>query len=218
MGKRILYVGLSRSKSRWKIGSFLIRFVETPRSLFNPQSWAALYHSSHAFIVYPAHSNRPFYLVNEAAGAMVRFVSQPHFDDHAQITRLYKFEFDRAVYKRIQTYGELHLGAPYAFLENAGIVLVRLAKLFGGRQILNPFGVGDRAQKCTELVVRNVLSHVVALDELPLALLQERGHVLPEDVELIGVRDIEEILEYLADGDLCERVDVSSALRIGKAA
>jgi hypothetical protein len=206
MQKRTLFVGLSRPR-KFKVGSFLIRFVEG--------NWGSLYPASHAFSITPSHPGRPFYLVNEAAGSMVRFVSQPHFEDHAEITALYRFEFDKPTYNLIRTYGELHAGAPYAFLENLGIAFVRVAKLFG-KAIPNPFGSGEGAQKCTELVIRNIVSRVASLKDLQTDLYNERGHLLPADIESMGVRDIFEILEFLADGNLCERADLSTSLRIVK--
>lgn len=215
MGKRILYVGLSRPKT-FKIGSVLIRWAESPKELFNPQSWFALFNSSHVFSLFPAHPRRPFYLVNEAAGTMVRWISQPHFEDHAAILNLYRFEFDEATYRLIRTYGELHAGAPYAFAENIGIAFVRVVKLITGKTIANPFGAGEGIQKCSELIIRNIVSRVAALPQLRTDLFNERGHVLPSDIEVIGVRDIYEVLEYLADGLVCERVPTDSVLRIGE--
>lgn len=212
-----LYVGLSAPDDKKKLGSILIRWAEQPKSL-DPRSWFKLWFASHTFIVFPAHRYRPFYLVNEAAGTSVRWISQPHFEAHAEIVRLYRFKFSRLQYKALKLYGELHSGAPYSFMENVGIGVVRLVKLFTGRTIANPFGSGEGAQKCSELVVRNVVLRFLKekdldMKDLSVAVWNERGYALGTDLDTIGVLDIFEILEFMADQGWCARVDADDPMR-----
>lgn len=218
MDARILYVGLSSPHDKHKIGSLLIRWAEQPKTL-NPRTWFKLWFASHTFIIFPAHRYRPFYLVNEAAGTQIRWLSQAHFESHAQILKLYKFTFDRLEYKALKLYGEFHSGAPYSFKENIGIAWVRLVKLFTGKTIANPFGAGEGAQKCSELVVRNVFTRVLKEHGLDLKmfsvmLYNERGHLIPADIDSIGVLDIAEALEQMAALGWCERADVNDPMRV----
>lgn len=212
MQKRALFVGFSRAKSKWKIGSILIRWAEAPRSLFSVTSWLSLYRASHVFAVFPKTPGRPFYMVNEAAGTELRFVSQPNFEDHALVTDLYRFEFSDEVYRAIKLYGALHAGSPYAFFENVGIVWVRLVQAFTNKTIPNPFGVGERAQKCSEFVVRNIVERVMPLKTLSVEVFNDVGYELPADIENIGVRDISVILDYLVRKGLCVQVPVWAGL------
>lgn len=219
MEKRTLYVGLSAPDDKKKIGSIIIRWAEQPKELFNPRTWFKLWFASHTFIVFPAHRYRPFYLVNEAAGTSVRWISQPHFEDHAEVVKLYRFEFDRLEYKALKLYGELHSGAPYSFMENVGIAWVRLVKLLTGRTVKNPFGSGEGAQKCSELVMRNVVLRFlqpknIDLKALSILIWNERGYELPTDIDTIGVLDIYEVLELMADAGFCERVPADDPMRV----
>jgi hypothetical protein len=146
-------------------------------------------------------------------------MSQPHFEDHAAILKLYKFNFELLEYKALKLYGELHSGAPYSFLENLGIAWVRLVQLFTGRTVRNPFGIGEGAQKCSELVMRNVIlrflrSYDIDLDALSLLIYAKEGYHLTLDVDTIGVRDIFIVLEYMADEGLIEKVPVTDAMRV----
>ncbi len=219
MNERILFVGLSAPHDKKKIGSLIIRWAEQPKELLSPSSWFKLWFASHTFIVFPAHRYRPFYLVNEAAGTMVRWIAQPHFEDHAEVVRLYKFKFDRLEYKALKLYGELHSGAPYSFMENVGIAWVRLVKLLTGKTVRNPFGSGEGAQKCSELVMRNVILRFlqpknIDLKALSILIWNERGYELPTDIDTIGVLDIYEVLELMADAGFCERVPADDPMRV----
>lgn len=209
-----LYAGLSRAVKSWQPICLLIRWAEAP-------TFFSLFDSSHVFTVYPAHVGRPFYLVNEAAGSMIRWVSEPHFQRHSEITHLYKFKMPRDAYHRIKGFGELYAGAPYATMENLGILVVRLFKLLGMR-IKNPFARGAKAQKCSELVMRTVMLEYFALTFGPdfnLKMLQmnvvnDRGYALPLDLDLFGVADLFEVFEWLKDGGYIEKINVSHEMKI----
>lgn len=205
MERRTLYVGLSKP-CKVKIFSILIRWAESPKKLFRPATWFKLYHSSHVFTLYPAKPSRPFFMVQEAAGVQVRFMSQENFLRHSQFTKLYEFNLSKPLYDDIKTYGERFAGTPYALMENVGIALVRLLKIFG-ILIANPFSVGEDAQKCSEIVARNIILRMLDcnIQTLSSVLAEERGVDIPDCLDTVGVRDIEEALEMLADWGVIER-------------
>jgi len=172
----------------------------------DPKTWFSLYHSSHIFILFPAKPSRPFFMVQEAAGTQVRWMSQGNFLNHSQFTRLYEFNLPKPLYDEIKTYGERFAGSPYALMENVGIAIVRLLKTFG-ILIANPFAVGEKAQKCSELVCRNVILRMQDwnIETLAHTLKKEKGIIIPPDLDMVGVRDIEAALELLADWTIIER-------------
>lgn len=192
------YIGFSRARSPLKIFSFLIRWAEMPKT-FNPLSWLKLYHSSHCFTLYPRNDRRPFFMVNEAAGSAVRFMSEKHFLDHAKITKLYLVSLPEIIYDVMKTEGEEWAGAPYALFENVGIVLVRIAHFFGFN-IKNPFGQGKAALKCSEMILINTILRIPGVNE---GLLRSLVRIdfrkeLPKDLDTFGVRDLYFICESLA--------------------
>jgi len=221
--KRILFVGLSAPHDKHKIGSLIIRLAEAPnRNIFKPSTWFNTFFASHTFIVHPAHRSRPFYLVNEAAGTMIRWIAQKHFENRAEILSLYKFEISKELYREIKLYGEKHSGAPYSFRENIGIGFVRLWALFTGKRIKNPFSQGEAAQKCSELVFRNVIMPVLnaasfewELSDFCRIIELETGEYLPPDFDLLGVRDTHVALEFLSKLELCEKMPIQFEMKVG---
>lgn len=216
---RTLYVGLSHAIPSWKPVCVLIRWAEKQKT-FNPLSWIRLFQASHVFTVFPAHENRNFYLVNEAAGTMCRWVSEPYFKAGSEITNLYRLQIQNDLFSAIKLYGERYSGAPYAVMENLGILVVRLFKLIGMR-IKNPFGKNSGAQKCSELVMREVIIPFIhsldtefTLEHLRLAVKRDRGHELSKDIDVLGVADLHEILEWLSDHGYIERVHVRHDMKI----
>lgn len=191
------YIGFSRARSPLKIFSTLIRWAEAPKS-FNPISWLSLYHSSHCFTLYPRNDRRPFFMVNEAAGSMVRFASEKHFLDHSLIVKVYKIEMPETIYEIMKTEGEEWAGSPYALWENVGILFVRIAHFFGGN-IRNPFGQGTTALKCSEMILINTILRLPMVNE---SLLRSFVRIdyrleLPRDMDTFGVRDLHFICESL---------------------
>jgi len=215
--KRILFVGLSSPHDKKKIGSLIIRWAEATHN-WNPKTWFQLFFASHVFVIYPAHPKRPFYLVNEAAGTMIRWISEPFFKDHAEILRLYKFEFNEEDYREVKNYGSLQSGAPYALGENLGIAWVRLCFWFNVR-VKNPFVSGEAAQKCSELALRNVVLKKLSERKFGMGklveVLREKNFEFPPDIDTVGVRDIYEALEWMSDEGLCERVPKETELKVG---
>lgn len=200
--QRVVYVGLSRHHKWWAIGSFLIRWWEHPKN-WNPASWFGLFHSSHVFMIFPANKRRDFYMVSEAAGSSVRFMSEMNFVKHAKITKLYELRFPKSVYDKMKTYSEQYAGNQYATWENIGIVIAKILK-----KAVNPFDDGDRSQKCSELVFRNCLIRIpgMTFEELRRITFDARAVQLPTDIDLLGVRDTFETLECLVDAGKASRL------------
>lgn len=209
-----MFAGFSKAIPHWKPVCVLIRWAEAPK-------FFSLFPASHVFAVYPSHDEKPFYMVNEAAGAMIRWVSQPHFERNAEIVALYKLKLPKLHYHRAKHFGELYSGAPYALWENLGILIVRVVNAFGFR-LKNPFGKGARTQKCSELVMRTVLFEFFqsqfgdefTVKTLQTNLMNDRGYYLPIDVDVMGVADLFEVFEWLADKKLIDRVSVSHEMKI----
>lgn len=203
--RRSIYVGLSKPKDPKKIGSALIRFSEIPKSVLNPKTWFHVYKASHVFLAYPAHGWRPFYLVNEATGSGVRWVSEPFFADHTCIVELYLFELPIEHYRAVKNYGSMMSGAPYPWLENLGIGLQRLAKWFLRKDIINPFDNNARAIKCSELFFRAFFNHRTDLDFMKIKedLWNLKGEYISGDIDSLGVRDTELVLDWLCEQGYC---------------
>lgn len=210
--ERIVYVGFSKHKHVWAVMSFLIRWWEFPKT-WNPLTWFQIFFASHVFLIFPATKRRPFYMVSEAAGSSVRYMSQFNFEGHAVISRVYQLEFDKPTYDKMKTYSEQYAGNPYALLENAGIVI---SKIF--RCKLNPFsdGDGEKSQKCSELVLRNA---ILRLPEVNMAYLrsivkEDLGIELYDDINLIGVKDCHDILQSLAKRNVVKEIPQYAPLKI----
>lgn len=199
-----IYVGISRPKSKLKVGSLLIRFFEEPKSWLEPRSWFKSYKASHVFLAYPAHATRGFFMVNEAITTGVRWTSESFFVDHALILRLWCFDLPEHVYRGVKNYGDLMSGAPYPILENLGIGLQRIAKWFGF-EIENPWDNNERAIKCSELFFRALFNHDPGLDimQIKTDLWNEKGEYIPSDIDSLGVRDAELVLDWLKARGYC---------------
>lgn len=193
MEDRIVYVGFSKHKSLWAVMSFLIRWWEEPRS-WNPRTWFDLFFASHVYLIFPATKRRKFYMVSEAAGSSVRYMSQMNFEGHAEILKVYEFRFPKETYDKIRTYSEQYAGNPYALWENVGIVLGRFL-----RRKVNMFSGGEKYQKCSELVLRNAVLRLPEMDFVKVRGIvhDHTGYDILDDIDSIGVRDTYLILEAL---------------------
>lgn len=203
-----IYVGLSRPKSKLKIGALLIRFAEPPKSILEPKSWFDLYDASHVFLAYPAHPQRGFFMVNEAVTSGVRWTSEPHFTDHVEILHLWVFDLPEPIYRAVKNYGAIMSGAPYPMLENLGIAIQRVVKWVFRKDILNPFDNNERAIKCSELFFLSIFKHEpsLSLDKIKEDLLNLKGEYISSDIDSLGVRDSELVLNWLVEHGYCKRV------------
>lgn len=203
--KREFFIGFSRARSLFSPVSILIRWFEYPRSK-DPITWFKLFPFSHCFTLYPPNKRREFSLINEAAGNLVRFASEKHFLNHAVLGRTYKVFLPEDIYYQMKTEGELWAGTPYAFLENAGIVLVRLAHLFG-KNIKNPFAKERSAIKCSEMILINTILRIPGINVglIRSYVILDFRRVLPKDLDTFGVRDLFYICESLAHRKIISR-------------
>lgn len=211
MESRVLYAGLSVPKKRYKIGSILIRWAEFQRNK-NPLSWFNLYHSSHVFSAHPAHQNRKFYMVNHASGHIIHWLSQPNWEALNEVTRLYKFVIPIDIYYKVKNYAEFTSGNHYAFEENIGIALSRFWFWITGKRMKNPFGTGEAEQKCSEFLIRNLVLELVDWETLKFGVVSERGYEMYSDIDMIGVRDMEEVFEWLSSNGYCYKVSVEDRM------
>ena len=207
---RTVYVGFSKHRHAWALMSFLIRWWEAPKTR-NPLTWFRLFSASHVFLIFPANTRRPFYMVSEAAGSSVRYMSQSNFEGHAEITRVYELRFPKVVYDKIKTYSEQYAGSPYALIENAGIVISRIL----GRSH-NIFASGENRQKCSELVLRNAILRLpdMTFEKLIDSVQGECGYRLVPDLDSIGVRDVEVILDSLVRRGIIDEVSRYGKLKV----
>jgi hypothetical protein len=207
---RTVYVGFSKHRHAWAVMSFLIRWWENPKT-WNPLTWFSLFSASHVFLIFPANSRRPFYMVSEAAGSSVRYMSQQNFEGHASITRVYQMRFAKPTYDKIKTYSEQYAGTPYALFENIGIVISRIL----GRST-NIFAGGEDRQKCSELVLRNAILRLpdMTFEKLIDSVKEECGYTLIPDLDSIGVRDVEVILDSLVRRGIIKEVSRYGQLKV----
>lgn len=138
-------------------------------------------------------------MVNEAAGAQVRFSSEKHFLNHSIMALTYKVRLPEDLYHQMKTEGEEWAGTPYAFLENLGIVIVRFAHFFG-KNIRNPFASERSAIKCSEMILINTILRIPGVNEglIRSYVILDFRRILPKDMDTFGVRDLYYICESLA--------------------
>jgi hypothetical protein len=214
METRILYGGLSKPKAKWKIMATLIRWSEVYHSFFKPSGWFNLYHSSHVFAIHPAHKSRNFYMVNHSAGAMVHWLSEPNFIKINEITALYKFILTEDVYRKIKNAVDLQCGDAYPMMENVGIAYCRFILWAFEKKVKNPFGKGSLGQKCSEQFLRQVILQIVDWETLKFGVQTERGYELWQDIDLIGIRDMYEVFEWLSSKGYCYKVPVTERMEV----
>lgn len=204
---RTIYLGLSRSKGKLKVGSLLIRWSELYHNFLEPKGWFDLYHSSHVFALHPPHALRPFEMVNHSAGSMVHWLSGPNFRKINHIVSLYKFNVNVDQYHKIKNKADLQCGDKYPFMENVGIVWVRLLYWAFKAAINNPFGTGAKMQKCSELILRNIILEFESFDDIRQGVFNMFGVMLSRDLDNIGVRDMQFIFDYCETKGYCQKVE-----------
>lgn len=126
-----------------------------PRAFFAPFSWAIRAFDgftpySHTYIkVRSEKYDRT--LIYQASHTMVNFMGQPAFNDEALVIREFTIEVSAETMKKVMTFAIDNAGQPYDLKSVCGILLVKIARLFGKRLSVNPFGNG-RGFFCSELV------------------------------------------------------------------
>jgi hypothetical protein len=141
-----LVIGFSKPKSKWAIGSLLIRFIE--KSDF-----------SHAFLRWHSNGiNRD--MVYQASRGMVHFIAGHRFDDSVATVKEYLLTLDDSQYKQVVQKCVDLAGIKYGTLALFGMGFERLTG------IRNPFRDADRTFVCSELVgeVLKVLGFNIDID------------------------------------------------------
>lgn len=132
-----LVIGFSRPKGGFKPFSWLIRLIEnTPYS--------------HVYIKFYA-KKYDRYLVYQASGTQVNFISQERFNEEEVIVKEFILEVDEISMNKMIQFAIDNVGAPYGVKEIFGLGLVLLCRLFG-KKIKNPFGDGTKSFFCSQLV------------------------------------------------------------------
>lgn len=168
---RKLYIGLSRPKNNpFPILSWIIRLLERSDS-------------SHSYLRWRAETfDRN--LTYEASGTMVHFIGVERWIEKVEIRDEYEIELSDESWKELMQFCIDQAGTPYAVLELFGIAARLILSKFGIKLRKNPFGDGKASMKCTELVAH--------------ALVEIMNCESPEDLDMVGVRDVKDMLNKLA--------------------
>jgi hypothetical protein len=139
--KKTITIGFSKSKKKFAIGSFLIRLYQmTP--------------FSHCYI----RMNVPLVpsdaIIHASEGKVLR-MSGTQFDKRHEVVKEFCLELDESVHNQIRIDMHEISGDDYSIWQNAGIILVDIARILGFR-IANPWVSG---WNCSEFVVRILRDH-----------------------------------------------------------
>jgi hypothetical protein len=130
-----LTVGFSKSKKFLPIGSWLIRLYQ----------WTDFSH------VYLRRKSRAFDLdiiIHASEGLVIR-MSSVQFDKKHTVVKEYEIEMTDGKYSELRNLMHYYSGDNYSVMQNLGIVLVDIARVFGWR-IKNPW---QKGWNCSEFVM-----------------------------------------------------------------
>ena len=154
-----LIIGFSKSKKKFALYSWLIRFVEGTEF-------------SHAYIRWYSNSLERD-VIYQASGTMVNFCGRGVFDEHHQVVDEFEVELSAEVKKKVIQYAMDNAGVPYGLKPALGMGWVRFMKILG-YEVPNPFRDGKKTYVCSELVA-DILVEVL-------------GHDLDHDLDDVGPR------------------------------
>lgn len=135
---KTIYVGLTKSKKKFPIMSWIIKWCEGTDF-------------SHVMVYWVRKNGGHIYY--QSTGHGVNFCGTQVFDEQHKILRDYKFELQDDNFEHVLDYCIDNSGKSYSCLSLIGLGLMRLCKLFGF-VIKNPFKDGDASQICVETVLR----------------------------------------------------------------
>ncbi len=158
---RKIIIGFSKPKTWFNPFSWLIRLIEgTPYSHTYVKTF---FQAADCWLIY------------QASGKMVNFMSEKQFDNTVHKYKEFEFEISEEAYKEYIKWAVRNAGVPYGLKTVLGILLVRVFNLKK-----NPFGDGQKSLFCAELS-RIALSHFI-------------GAYLPkEDFETAGLAKLFEL-------------------------
>lgn len=157
---RPIIIGFSRSKLKFPIYSLLIQAFEGTDY-------------SHVYLKW--RTNSGVWVVYEASGRAVKFVSHDVFDERSEVVSEFTTYIDDHQYNRMLEFCFRNAGRDYGILQAIGIGLARILNLD-----YNPLSRGKSHQICSETVLyflKEVLGLEVSLKE-----------------DMAGPRDIYELL------------------------
>lgn len=144
MSNRKVYIGFSKPRSKYAIGSYLIRFfLKTP--------------FSHTYIRFMGQDRSFIY---ESVGrAGTRFISSSHWLDHAIVVSEFPIDLDDTHYRKLRNYCMDNAGIKYGFFQNIGVVLAKIFKLKK-----NWFKKG---KNCSEAVAEALINQGFTIEKTP---------------------------------------------------
>ncbi len=169
-----LKIGFSVStKYKLPVLSWLIRLFE---------GW---FHSSHAFFEIPVNSEVGMgnYILEASIVEGVHLRLAVDFYKEVEVKRMYEIESTEEQEHAVMDWGRKFVGTPYGIKQLFGDAIHKLLRPFGMHN--NPFSDGTETMVCTETVSR-VLKDILNLD-------------IPVDFDVIGLQDMQDILEKQLD-------------------
>lgn len=136
---RTVKIVFTKSKKKLPIGAWLIRL------------WTWKSYSHVALEVPIGFLKRPMYF--QANEGKVNYEYGDHFDKEHQIVKRYRIKVSDPVYNFMKKERMMSAGENYGHLQNLGIVLTDIAKLFGIK-LKNPWKKG---RNCSEIIYSKIL-------------------------------------------------------------
>ena len=137
---------------------------------------------SHVYVRIPSQSlGRD--LIYEASGLSVHFNSKNSLLSRSKIIKEYAINVSPGTKVKVLQFAIDNLEKPYGGLQLVGMIWVILCRRFGWKHAKNPFHSGFI---CSELVA---------------AVLKELGYTMPEDLNSVGPREVDDILKTLQDSN-----------------
>jgi hypothetical protein len=155
-----LTIGFSKAKSKWKILSTLIRWLEGTEF-------------SHVFIRWNSEYLQRD-VIYQASGSMVHFMEGKRFDSINQTVDKFDILLSDATRKKVIQFAMDQAGAPYSVKQLVGLGLAKLMNSLGFKGS-NPFKDGRSHYICCELVAE-------VLIELGYSISQNLDEITPKDI------------------------------------
>lgn len=147
---RTLYIGFSKSKKKFPILSWLIR-------------WYLKREYSHTYMEIDHKRLFGVNTIYHSAGKVgVTYFSKPVFLEKNKEVALYEWSLPDTLYREIRTETHKELGKSYGTMQNIGIALVDLYIELFKRKVKNPFRKGSN---CSEAIFRALLKQFPELSK-----------------------------------------------------
>jgi hypothetical protein len=140
-----LIVGFSKSKKPFPLGSWTIRLYQGGTKY------------SHIYIRLPVKGNKfPSDKILHASEGKVQNMSGTQFDKRHEVVQEFTIKVKKSLYNQVVK--EMHeaSGDDYSIMQNVGIVLVDICRLFGVR-IKNPFTSGWNCSEFVAVILQTIM-------------------------------------------------------------